>query len=41
MNPEQTEVKIMSISGVIDTGLFLNMADIVIVGNETETQIIQ
>ncbi len=41
VNPEQTEVKIMSISGVIDTGLFLNMADIVIVGNETETQIIQ
>ena len=40
-NPEQTEVKLMSISGVIDTGLFLNMADIVIVGNETETQIIQ
>ena len=31
-NPEQTEVKLMSISGVVDTGLFLNMADVVIVG---------
>lgn len=40
-NPEQTEVKLMSISGVVDTGLFLNMADVVIVGKEIETKIIQ
>ena len=40
-NPEKTESMLMSINGVVDTGLFLNMADIVIVGNETETQIIQ
>ncbi|MFL2941372.1 MAG: ribose 5-phosphate isomerase A [Candidatus Poseidoniales archaeon] len=39
--PEQTEVMLMSINGVVDTGLFLNMADIVIVGKETETKIIQ
>ena len=40
-NPEQTEVKLMSINGVVDTGLFLNMADVVIVGKEIETKIIQ
>ena len=39
--PEQTEVVLMSINGVVDTGLFLNMADIIIVGNKTETKIIQ
>ncbi|WP_096274012.1 ribose-5-phosphate isomerase RpiA [Paucisalibacillus globulus] len=39
-NPEQLHEKIKALVGVVETGLFVNMVDTVIIGNEKGTEII-
>ena len=40
-NPKETDTQLLNINGVKDTGLFLNMATKVIVGNENGIRIIE
>ena len=40
-NPKETDKKLQNIDGVRDTGLFLNMATKIIVGNEEGTRILE
>ena len=38
--PTQLELDILAIPGVVDTGLFLGMADVVLIGDSTEFHLI-
>ena len=40
-NPDDMDVKLLSIDGVKDTGLFINMATKVIIGKENSTEILE
>ena len=40
-NPKETDTQLLNINGVKDTGLFLNMATKIIIGNEKGTRIIE
>ncbi|MDX1373507.1 MAG: ribose-5-phosphate isomerase A, partial [Nitrososphaeraceae archaeon] len=40
-NPEQLHTKLKQFTGVVEIGLFLNIADIVIVGKKDECEIIE
>ena len=40
-NPKNIDLKLLNIEGVVDTGLFINMATKVIVGNQNGTRIIE
>ena len=40
-NPEEMDIRLLSIDGVKDTGLFINMATKVIIGKEKSTEILE
>lgn len=39
-NPKELELYLDSVSGIVEHGLFINMVDLVIVGNDEEVELI-